>query len=99
MSLTIVGPVSCCHELETDFLHFLKKSNFKKFCICRVHFQVRYQKIASSTQRKRLAVVFDFIFLANRDLPLPPNVQAHCFSCFKMAQQTIEITKTKKCKS
>ena len=71
---------------------FSKRQTPKKFWSCRARFQFRYQQITSSIQGKRLAVVFDYILLAYRDLPLPPNVQtSKCFSCFKMP-----ATKTEK---
>ena len=64
----------CSHELGTDFSPFLGKSNSKKFWSRRVRFQVRYQKIASSIQRKRFVVALDYSLLAYCDLPLPPNL-------------------------
>ena len=70
MSLMISWPISHSYKLATDFSRFLEKSNSKRFGA------VGYQ-IASSTQRKCLAVMFDYI--------LPPNVQIYCLSCFKMA--------------
>ena len=57
-------------QVATDFSCFLEKSNSKRFGA------LGYQ-IARSTQRKCLAVTFDYI--------LPPNVQISCFCCFKMA--------------
>ena len=39
----------------------------------------------SQTPKKFVRVAFDYILLAYRDLPLPPNGQTYCFSCFRMA--------------
>ena len=47
--------------------------------------------IASLIQRKCLALAFDYIVLANSDLPQPPNVCAdYCFPCFKMSTNKTE---------
>ena len=70
MSLTISQPISRSHELANDFSRFLEKSTSKTFWSCRVHFQVRYQQTASSIQRKRLAVAFDYF--------LPTYTTCHC---------------------
>ena len=39
LPLTILEPVSRSHDLTTDFLRFLEKSNSKKLWTCRVRFQ------------------------------------------------------------
>ena len=38
-----------------------------------------------ASENQPLAVTLDYILSAYRDLPLPPNAQTYCFSCFKMA--------------
>ena len=91
-SLTISRPILRSHELVTDFSRLLEKSNSKKLCSYRAHFQDRI-----NTDLANSAVAFDYILLAYRDLPLPPNVYTYCFSCLKMAANKtgIEITKPK----
>ena len=50
---------------------------------------VSKKDIASSIHcRKRLAVVFDYILFAYRDLPLPPNEQTYCFAFKLTANKT-----------
>ena len=50
--------------------------------------------IASSIHwRKRLAVAFDYILFAYRDLPLPPNEQTYCFSFKMTANKTGKLQK------
>ena len=66
-------------------LNFWKSRNPKNFG-ARVRFQVRYQQIASSTQRKRLGVALDHILLTYRDLT------ATC-RCYQMCRLNRKIVR------
>ena len=89
-NLMVLRPISSSHELSC----FNEKSNSKRILeLYGLYFQVRYQYIDSSIQKNRLAVTFNYILLAYRNLLLPPNVQTLLFQDGR--QQNIEITKPK----
>ena len=90
-NLMVLRPISSSHELSC----FNEKSNSKRILeLYGLYFQVRYQYIDSSIQKNRLAVTFNYILLAYRNLLLPPNVQTLLFQDGR--QQNIEITKPAK---